>query len=94
MSSNENKNNSALPDATIKMVITQTNYTKEEAILELANHDNDPIKVIRAFMGLNSNTTNTITTAKTKSQERFRVIREEIYKDNHTKQLQSNQIKN
>lgn len=94
MSSNENKNNSALPDATIKMVITQTNYTKEEAILELANHDNDPIKVIREFMGLDSNTTNTITTAKTKSQERFRVIREEIYKDNHTKQLQSNQIKN
>ena len=94
MSSSENKNNSALPDATIQMVITQTNYTKEEAILRLANNDNDPIKVIREFMGLDSNTTNTITTAKTKSQERFRIIREEIYKDNHTKQQQSNQIKN
>ena len=91
MSNSENKNNSALPDATIQMVITQTNYTKEEAIMQLANNDNDPIKVIREFMGLSSNPTNTVitTTTKTKSQERFRVIREEIYKDNHTKQLQT-----
>ena len=88
MSADENKN-SAMLDSTIQMVITQTNYTKEEAISHLSNNNNDPIKVIREFMGLDSNATNTIAVTKTKSQERFRVIREEIYKDNHTKQLQT-----
>ena len=71
------------------MVTTQTNYTEEEAILHLSTNNNDPIKVIRAFMGLDSTPTNTVTSSKTKSQERYRVIREEIYKDNHTKDLQS-----
>ena len=89
MSINEDKSITIIPQATIQMVTTQTNYTEEEAILHLSTNNNDPIKVIRAFMGLDSVPTNTVTSSKTKSQERYRVIREEIYKDNHTKELQS-----
>ena len=86
MSLNENDKNSKLSDTTVQMVVTQTNYTKEEAVSKLSDFDNDPIKVIRDFMGLTDKTTDL---SKTRSQERFRVIREEIYKDNHTKQLQN-----
>ena len=89
MSINEDKSITILPQATIQMVTTQTNYTEEEAILHLSTNNNDPIKVIRAFMGLDSSPRNSLVTPKTKSQERFRVIREEIYKDNHNAQLQN-----
>lgn len=88
MSLNENNNNIELSDATIQMVVTQTSYTKEEAMSKLSYFNNDPIKVIRDFMGLDE-VSNITSIAKTKSQERYRVIREEIYKDNHTKQLQN-----
>ena len=89
MSTNENIN--ILPKATIQMVVTQTNYSEEEAILRLSNNNNDPIKVIREFMGLDSeqNRTKNTNILKTKSQERYRIIREEIYKDNHNAQLQN-----
>ena len=89
MSADEDKSISIIPQATIQMVVSQTNYTEKEAISKLSDNNNDPIKVIRSFMGLDSSPKNTLTTPKTKSQERFRVIREEIYKDNHTKQLQN-----
>lgn len=89
MSADEDKSISIIPQATIQMVVSQTNYTEEEAISKLSENNNDPIKVIRSFMGLDSSPINSLVTPKTKSQERFRVIREEIYKDNHTKQLQN-----
>lgn len=89
MSINEDKNISIIPNTAIQMVVTQTTYTKEEAISMLSNNNNDPIKVIRTFMGLDPLSKHTVTTSRTKSQERFRVIREEIYKDNHAKQLQN-----
>ena len=89
MSLNENKKNNELSDTTIQMVVTQTNYTKEEAVSKLSDFNNDPIKVIRDFMGLDNKASDLSHVAKTKSQERYRVIREEIYKDNHTKQLQN-----
>ena len=89
MSINKSENIDIIPQATIKMVMSQTNYTEEEAISMLSNNNNDPIKVIRSFMGLDSSPNNTLVTPKTKSQERFRIIREEIYKDNHNAQLQN-----
>lgn len=89
MSLNENNKNSELSDATVQMVVTQTSYTKEEAMSKLSDFNNDPIKVIRDFMGLNDKTSDLPHVAKTKSQERYRIIREEIYKDNYTKQLQN-----
>lgn len=89
MSLNLDDSITLIPEATIKMVTTQTTYTKEEAILHLSKNNNDPIKVIRVFMGLDSSPNSTLTSSKTKSQERYRVIREEIYKDNHNAQLQN-----
>jgi len=89
MSTDEDKSISIIPQATIQMVVSQTNYTEEEAISKLSDNNNDPIKVIRSFMGLDSSPSNSLVTSKTKSQERFRVIREEIYKDNHNAQLQN-----
>ena len=92
-----NSNEASEPsESTIQMVITQTNYSKEEAVSKLSNFNNDPIKVIRDFMGLdvdnkttNNNNLETNSKTKTRSQERFRFIREEIYKDNYNKQLQN-----
>lgn len=89
MSADEDKSISIVPQATIQMVVSQTNYTEEEAVSKLSDNNNDPIKVIRSFMGLDSSPRNSLATPKTKSQERFRVIREEIYKDNHNAQLQN-----
>ena len=89
MSLNLDDSITLIPEATIQMVTTQTTYTKEEAILHLSNNNNDPLKVIRVFMGLDSSPNSTLTSSKTKSQERYRVIREEIYKDNHNAQLQN-----
>ncbi len=81
-----------IPDNIVSMVMTQTNYSEEEATKKLEEFYYDHIKVIRDFMGLNNDTESTKTTSstsKTKSQERYRVIREEIYKDNYKKQLQN-----
>lgn len=89
MSKDEDKSICIVSESTIQMVVSQTNYTKEEAISKLSDNNNDPIKVIRSFMGLDSSSNNALAKPKTKSQERFRVIREEIYKDNHNAQLQN-----
>lgn len=92
MSMNENAKIYEIPDNIVSMVMTQTNYSEEEATKKLEEFHYDHIKVIRDFMGLNNDTESTKTTSstsKTKSQERYRVIREEIYKDNYKKQLQN-----
>tara|TARA_A200000113_G_C8586345_1_gene264416 strand:+ start:195 stop:458 length:264 start_codon:yes stop_codon:yes gene_type:complete len=71
----------------VELVMKLTNYTKEEAENKLKLFDNDHLKVIRNYMGLSD--TKEDTTEKTGSQERYRLIREVIYKDNHNKQLKN-----
>ena len=78
--------NTQVSDHSIQLVMTQTNYTKNEAINKLSEFNNDAIKVIKDFMGLNNNID---TTSKTGSQERYRLIREVIYHDNHNKNLKN-----
>jgi hypothetical protein len=75
------------PNNKVELVMKQTNYTKEEAENKLTLFNDDPLKVIRNYMGL-SDTKDTVT-EKTGSQERYRLIREVIYKDNHNKQLKN-----
>lgn len=79
-------NNEKPSEANIKMVCTQTNYTEAEASSKLSECNNDPVKVIRQFMGLSNKTENN-KLKTTRSQERFRVIREVIYHDNFKKSL-------
>ena len=72
-------------DKNINMVISQTDYTKDEASAKLQLFDNDPMKVIRDYMGIGEKSQTT--QSKTGSQERYRLIREVIYEDNHMKSL-------
>ena len=43
-------------DKNINMVISQTDYTKDEASAKLQLFDNDPMKVIRDYMGIGEKT--------------------------------------
>lgn len=72
-------------DKNIIMVISQTDYTKDEASAKLQLFDNDPMKVIRDYMGIGEK--RQTPQSKTGSQERYRLIREVIYEDNHAKSL-------
>jgi hypothetical protein len=56
----------------IRQIMTQTTYTEEEASRKLEEFENDPIKVIRHFMGLPDKTN---TRKKTINQEIFRQYR-------------------
>jgi len=67
----------------IKLVCSQTNYTSEEVIEKLKN--NSPIEIIRKYMNLSEKKDESI--CKTASQERFRLIRNVIYKNSHLKQV-------
>jgi hypothetical protein len=39
-------------DDSIQLILRQTDYTEEQAKEKLIEYDNDPIKVIRAYLGV------------------------------------------
>ena len=53
----------------VTKIMTQTNYTKEEAINKLKLCDNDYIKVIKQFMGITE-----------KKETKIKSVNQEIYK--------------
>jgi uncharacterized protein (UPF0216 family) len=62
--------------STIDIVCRQTTYDKETAIQKLKEFDNDPIKVIKNFMGINEKKTKE--SCAYVSQERYKIIRKEL----------------
>ena len=61
----------------LNIVLTQTNYTKEEAINKLQLYNGDYMKVIREFMGLPEKKETKIK-VKSVNQEIFRQIRHKL----------------
>ena len=59
----------------INTVCNQTNYTRDEAVKQLEEHDNDPIIVIKKYLGI---TEKPKPLSKTLSQERYKMIREHL----------------
>jgi len=57
-------------------VLTQTNYTQEEAIIKLKFHNGDYMKVIREFMGIPEKKQESKT--KSVNQEIYRQIRHRL----------------
>ena len=55
----------------IKMVIRQTDYSEEEAIIKLKEHNNDYMEVIREAMGIN----------KPKKNNDITSVNQQIYKE-------------
>ena len=55
----------------IKMVIRQTDYSEEDAILKLKEHKNDYMEVIREAMGIN----------KQKKENNITSVNQQIYKE-------------
>ena len=63
-------------DNNIHLIMTQTNYTKAEAINKLAEHDNNYLNVIKEYIGIPlSQKTNKI---KSVNQEIYKQIRNEL----------------
>ena len=60
----------------IDIVCHQTTYDKETALLKLKEFDNDPIKVIKDFMGIKEKKSEK--TCAYVSQERYKIIRNEL----------------
>ena len=56
----------------VPLVCRQTNYTEEEALIKLQQHDNDEIKVIKEYMGI---TTKKEAPIKSLNQEMYKQIR-------------------
>ena len=61
--------------STVDIVCNQTTYDKETAIKKLKEFDNDPIKVIKDFMGIKEKPNATCAYV---SQERYKIIRTEL----------------
>lgn len=60
----------------IDIVCHQTTYDKETAIQKLKEFNNDPIKVIKDFMGIKEKKAEK--TCAYVSQERYKIIRNEL----------------
>ena len=56
-------------DDNVQIILRQTNYTEEQAREKLIEHDSDPMKVIRAYLGI----------AEKKAPE-VKSVNQEIYK--------------
>jgi alpha/beta superfamily hydrolase len=52
----------------IEKIMRQTNYTKEESMNKLTEHNYDTLSVIREYMGI-----------KTKEEKRTKTIQQEMY---------------
>jgi hypothetical protein len=59
----------------IDIIMKQTTYTEEEALKKLEEFNNDVIKVVRDFMGINNNTNTNTKTIKSINQEIYKQIR-------------------
>lgn len=59
----------------VNMVVSQTNYTREEAIEKLQLFNCDPMKVIRDYMGIPDPSQKHHTKVKSVNQEIFKQIR-------------------
>ena len=60
----------------IKMILRQTNYTEDEAREKLNETNNDPLQVIKKYLGI---TEKKAPTTRSKNQEIYRQIRNYIY---------------
>lgn len=54
----------------IEMILRQTDYTREIAVEKLKEHNNDPLKVIRSYLGI----------TEKKELHKVKSINQEIYK--------------
>ena len=61
-------------DSLILMIKTQTNYDEETIVEKLALHNNDPMQVIREYMGISNLPKKEDTTST--NQKIFKTIRE------------------
>lgn len=59
----------------INIVLSQTNYNEEEANLKLREHNNDPMSVIREYMGIKPAEKKTTVNSKSLNQEIYKQIR-------------------
>lgn len=63
-------------DDNIALILRQTDYTKELAIQKLQKHNNNPLNVIREYMGIN--TTEKKAPIKSLNQEIYKQIRSKL----------------
>lgn len=72
-------------DEKVQLILRQTNYTEEIAKEKLLQMNEDPIRVIKDFLGIQYTKSPKI--AKSRNQEIYRQIREYIYvpPENHPK---------
>lgn len=73
----------------IRIICSQTDYTQEAAKAHLSENNQDYIVVIKKFLNIDvENEGAAKQQCRTGSQERFRLCRTTVYKDNHLKTLQ------
>jgi len=72
--------NELIKEKAIELILGQTDYTREEAILYLNENNNDPIMVIKKFMGINSEEIKQKKekelNMKSKNQKKYTIIRD------------------
>lgn len=68
--SESNSINETPLDSKIQMILNQTTYTQEEATTKLELFNNDPIKVIKNYLGI----------PEKKTEQKIKSINQEIYK--------------
>jgi hypothetical protein len=59
----------------IEQILSQTNYSREEILQKLENHNGDVILVIKEYMGIKSNVENAKIRSNQLNQEIYRQIR-------------------
>jgi hypothetical protein len=59
----------------IEQILSQTNYSREEILQKLEEHNGDVILVIKEYMGIKPNVENTKIKSKEINQEIYRQIR-------------------
>ena len=59
----------------IEQILSQTNYSREEILQKLENHNGDVILVIKEYMGIKSNVENSKIRSNQLNQEIYRQIR-------------------
>ena len=59
----------------IEQISSQTNYSREEILKKLEEHNGDIVLIIREYMGIKPNTENTKINSKQINQEIYRQIR-------------------
>jgi hypothetical protein len=81
----------------VQLVVRQTNYTEEEALTKLQENENDAIKVIKAFHGLSTKSTEGAT--KSLNQEIYKQIRYKLdesmrnFNERNDKKMETNKQK-